>query len=134
MSGSATIYYVMLSLLWGTLLLGIAVGVVVSFILIHDLLVRRRIAKGRSRSRLTLLLTLFYFAGMLGIGHLVGYGWGIWLGALALLLAHLFPRRPEGKPLIALVKNRRGEVFSVPFSSFVRQANTWVCQGVLDWV
>ncbi|MGE3166884.1 MAG: hypothetical protein AB7O52_18415 [Planctomycetota bacterium] len=131
LSGSATVYYVFLSALWGMLLLGIAVSVVVSFILIHDLLVRRRIASARGRSRLTILLTALYFASMLGVGHLVGYGWGIWLGAVALLLAHMFPKRPEGKPLIALVKNRRGEVFSVPFSSFVRQANTWVCQGVI---
>lgn len=131
LSGSATVYYVLLSILWGALLFGIVVGLVVSFILIHDILVRRRVSTTRGRSRLTLLLTGLYFVATIGVGHLVGYRWGIWLGVLALLLAHLFPKRPEGKPLIALVKNRRGEVFSVPFSSFVRQANTWVCQGVI---
>lgn len=128
---SATTYFLFLSVLLAGLLFGITVGLVVAFILFHDLLVRRDIGDHRSRRRLTVLLTLTYVLTVLAVGYLVGFGWGLWFGAGALLLAHLFPKRPEGKPLIALVKNRGGEVFSIPFSSFVRQANTWVCQIIL---
>lgn len=132
LQGSATVYFVLLGTLWTGLLFGITVGLVVAFILIHDLLVRRSWGgDSRGRKRLTLLLTTLYLVTVLGTGYFAGYPFGLILGFAGLACAHLFPKRPEGKPLIALVKNQQGEVFSVPFTSFVRQANTWVCLTIL---
>lgn len=132
LSTSATVYFAGLGLLLVALVLGTFVALLVSFILIHDTLVRRRYGENAAdRRRFTFLLTTLYFSSVLFGSVILGYPWGL-AGAIgALILAQLYPTRPEGKPLIALAKNQSGEVFSIPFTSFLRQANTWIALGIL---
>lgn len=129
---SATVYFAGLGVLLLTLALGVFVSLLVAFILIHDTLVRRNYGEHASqRRRFTFLLTTLYFTTVLLASLTLGYPWGLGTAIFALVLAQLYPRRPEGKPLIALAKNQSGEVFSIPFTSFLRQANTWIALAIL---
>lgn len=130
-AGSTTIYFVALGLLLAALLGGTLVAGLVCFWLLHDGLVRSTRLPRARRRRLTILLTLLYLALVLNLGLWLGAPAGLVLPALALIIAHLYPRRPVGKPLMALVRSARGELYRVPFTTFVRQANLWICCAVL---
>ncbi|MEE8141895.1 MAG: hypothetical protein V3T77_02225, partial [Planctomycetota bacterium] len=129
--GSTTLYFLIVGTLWTLLGIGIAVSLVVCYMLAHDFAIRSQARTRSQKRRRTLLISGGYFLLALSAAWFCPVQIGLAIAVLPLLLVHFYPRRPEGKSLIALVRNQLGDVYSIPFTSFVRQANTWVCLGVL---
>lgn len=128
---SPLLYFSLLGVLWTVLVVGSGIGIVVAYMLAHDRIIRQGTFSLSARKRRTWVWTGAYAAVALACAWRFGPVPGLALAVLALLLAQGYPRHPEGKPLIALVRSSVGRVFSIHFTSFVRQANTWVCLALI---